>query len=77
MPAIDFGLHRAIVVDAVDPDGRRRVRISAPALLGPGDRWAAACSSPGSTAVPAVGTTVWIMFEDGDVMRPVWVGVAA
>ena len=28
----------------------------------------------GAAAFPAVGSTVWVQFEDGDCSRPVWVG---
>lgn len=69
------GLYRALVVDTDDPQGRQRLRISIPSIVGFGELWALPCRSPGSRALPKVGASVWVAFEAGDVRSPVWLGV--
>ena len=69
-----LGLYQAVVVDAVDPSKRRRVKVAAPAHMAV-ERWALPCASPGTQGVPPQGAAVWIMFEEGDPDRPVWMGV--
>lgn len=69
-----FGVYRAVVRDT-DP-ATKRLKVAVPeisdfASLG----WAFPCLPPGGTAkLPAVNTVVWVMFEQGDAMRPVWLG---
>lgn len=76
------GLYRARVV-AVDG---LRLNVSIPDLSGTaGFGWALPCTSPATTTdpnaenvvwlVPAVGSAVWVMFERGDALHPVWMGV--
>lgn len=70
-----FGLYRARVVSNADPVARMRLQVEVPALGGAGALiWAEACIVPGATAVPAIGTGVWIEFEGGDPSHPVWIG---
>lgn len=70
-----FGLYRGVVVDDADPLAQMRIRVSIPQVLGEASTaWALPCVPPGTSAVPEVGTTVWIEFEAGDPSSPVWIG---
>ncbi len=78
-----LGKYRATVHDNADPEGRGRLRLQVPAVLGDElSEWAEACiplAGPtgqpiGIQAVPAVGTGVWVEFEQGDAQLPIWVG---
>jgi hypothetical protein len=70
------GVHRAIVIDAVDPQEKRRLLLQVPSLLGPEHRWALPCLPPEATAdLPSTGDTVWVAFEACDLDHPVWLGV--
>lgn len=71
------GIYRALVAGNSDPQGRRRLLVTAPAILGIEPRWAEACLPCRARAVPAIGSTVWLQFEGGDPGLPVWVGVRA
>ena len=70
-----FGLYRGRVINATDPQGRRQLQVEVPSVLGTNALWALPCVPPGSRAKPAMGTTVWVMFENGDPSSPVWLGV--
>jgi len=72
------GLYRALVRSAADPLGRGRLEVEVPQLLGTTTAWAVPCWSAGavSGALPAERTVVWVAFEEGDVSRPVWLGIA-
>ena len=71
------GLYRALVRSAADPLGRGRLEVEVPQLLGSTAPWAVPCWPAGSVngAIPPEGTVVWVAFEEGDVMRPVWLGI--
>lgn len=72
------GLYRALVRSAADPLGRGRLEVEVPQLLGATASWAVPCWSAGTVSgtIPAEGTVVWVAFEEGDVRRPVWLGIA-
>ncbi len=77
-----YGKYRAIVVDNDDPLQLGRLRVSAPALLGPEVTldWALPCAPYGGADnhgwlfAPEKGSGVWIEFEDGLLDWPIWVG---
>jgi hypothetical protein len=72
-----FGKYRGIVLESIDPLllGRILPQVPAiPAVLG----WAMPClpyvKTPGTLAIPPVGTEVWIEFEQGNPDYPIWSG---
>lgn len=80
---LHYGVHAALVVDVVDPDGQGRVRIRLPwSPDGDGaayEAWARlatmmAGDGRGSWFVPDVGDEVLVAFEAGDPRRPYAVG---
>jgi len=72
-----YGIYRGTAMNTADPMMRGRIQVSVPSVAGGGGtNWAEACRDFKSTSTPPVGTTVWVMFEGGDVSRPVWVGCA-
>jgi hypothetical protein len=71
-----YGKYRAIVLDTADPEMRGRVLVQCPKLsnksaLG----WAESCFPPGMFFLPKKGDFLWIEFEEGDIHKPVWVGI--
>jgi len=71
------GVYRGIVDENHDPLRHGRLQVSVPDA-GVSSVWAQARLPPVPTvliALPAVGSTVWVQFEDGDRSRPVWTGV--
>ena len=78
MPGQYVGVYRGIVVNAMDPQASGRAQVRLPWLAAGGDMWAATCTAfgapPGSG--PRVGDEVFIMFEHGDIARPVVLGKA-
>lgn len=73
-----YGLYRGICVTSADPEALMRVRVQVPQVTGEqSTEWALPCVPPGVTAtrLPRPGEGVWVMFEAGDVTKPVWVGV--
>lgn len=70
------GIYRAVVVDATDPTGAGRLLVQLPGITGAASMWAMPCYPPAAlpTAVPQAVSTVWVLFEEGDLERPVWLG---
>ena len=76
-------LMQAVCIDTVDPDRKCRVKLRFQSLPLPrgGDPvlWARSCIPPNATGAavttPMVGDKVWVMFENGDAERPVWLGI--
>jgi|OpeIllAssembly_1097287.scaffolds.fasta_scaffold742342_2 hypothetical protein len=69
------GIYRALVVDSQDPEKKQRLKVRIPDVIPGIDLWAIPCMEAGSRLLPLVGATVWVMFEQGDADRPVWLGV--
>ena len=83
------GIYRGVVEDNNDPLNICRLRVRVPYLNGaPGTSaetpteglpWAAACipyAGPGygEVLIPEVGSTVWVIFENNQKDKPVWIG---
>jgi len=68
------GIFRGLVADASDPLATGRLRVQIPEILGIDFVWALPCVPVGQAAIPAAGQSVWILFEQGDPKRPVWIG---
>ena len=77
------GLYRATVTVNVDPEMRGRLQLLIPDVLSfVPSTWAEPCSplsgptGPGMGVymVPPPGAAVWVMFEHGEVDKPVWMG---
>jgi hypothetical protein len=74
------GRYRALVADNVDPMEEHRLNVKIPEVLGDDTTaWAKAAPdlAAAESAVPDIGTEVWIEFESGDPNYPIWVGVAS
>lgn len=77
------GIYRGTVTVNADPEFRGRLMLSIPdvASFVP-STWAEPCTvlagppgpGMGVYAVPPAGTGVWVMFEQGNVNKPVWLG---
>ena len=68
-----YGIYKAIVLDNIDPLFELRLQIEVPALSLSG-LWALPCVPVGTSNVPQIGSGVWIMFEQGNIRHPVWMG---
>ncbi len=73
-----YGKYRGVVADNADPQGRGRLRLTVPDVLGAGvSLWAEACLPPLAglaPAMPEIGAMLWVEFEAGDPDRPIWTG---
>ena len=75
-----YGKYRARVVAVDDPEQRGRVRVECPSVLGDAkSAWTETCvpvagDNEGDFCLPAVGETVWVEFEEGNVNKPVLTG---
>jgi len=75
-----FGKYRGMVVTGLDPEGRGRILVQAPDVLGIGiSTWAMPCLpfaglQMGMYVVPPPNAGVWIEFEKGDPDYPIWTG---
>jgi|APLak6261658528_1056013.scaffolds.fasta_scaffold00016_7 uncharacterized protein involved in type VI secretion and phage assembly len=77
-----YGKFRGFVVDNQDPEQRGRLRVRVPSVLADAvTGWALPCLPFGGLAnqglffVPEVGAQIWVEFEEGNLDRPLWVGV--
>ncbi len=74
-----FGKYRGFVVANSDAQGRGRLQVRVPAVMGDQAVWALPCvpyagAGVGFFALPPVGAGVWVEFEGGDPSFPIWVG---
>lgn len=74
-----YGKYRGKVVDNVDPLFLGRLLAEVAAVPGVADNWCMPCvpyAGPqvGFYNMPPIGANVWIEFEGGDPMRPIWTG---
>lgn len=77
-----YGKYRGWVVENEDPEGRGRLRLAVPAVLGKEGvtGWALPCLPFGGIAdqglftVPEPGAQVWVEFEAGELSKPIWTG---
>lgn len=79
MTELFFGKYRGTVEANDDKEGRGRVQVSVPSVLGPVLLWAEACvpyagNGVGLFAVPPVKASVWVEFEGGDPSSPILAG---
>ena len=77
-----YGKYRGFVVDNDDPEHLGRVRVTVPSVLGETvSGWALPClpfgglGDQGMFMVPEIDSAVWVEFEEGNLDRPIWVGV--
>ena len=68
-------LYRGVVINNVDPLQKQRLQVEVPEVTGAQPMWALPCLPVGASSVPAIGTGVWVAFENGDSAKPVWMGV--
>ncbi|MCP4465348.1 MAG: baseplate assembly protein [Halieaceae bacterium] len=75
-----LGKYRGTVVNNVDPQQIGRIQVLVPDVSGVAPTsWAMPCMpyggiNAGMFTVPAIGTGVWVEFEQGDPDYPIWVG---
>lgn len=71
-----YGKYRAEVIRIDDPEMRGRILVRCPSVLNDHELgWAESCFPPGVFSLPRKGDFVWIEFEEGDVHKPIWVGI--
>lgn len=72
-----YGLYRGVVVDNKDPLNKGRLRLQIPQVMGNSTSgWAWGVFPSGTTtSLPEVGSGVFVMFEGGDLVFPIWTGV--
>jgi hypothetical protein len=71
-----LGKYHGLVTDTDDPLYQRRLLVSVPEL-DPTPVWAVPGEDvPDGAELPALGSGVWVEYEDGDAGLPRWVGLA-
>lgn len=76
MSASGGAVLRGTVVTAADPAGSGRVKVQVPQATGSAALWANPLIGSGA-AVPAPGSTVWVLHESGDAGLPVYIPTRA
>ena len=71
-----FGIYSGVVMNTTDPMMKGRMQVAVPGVVGAPTSWAMPCRDVNSTTMPPIGTNVWVMFEQGSLDRPVWMGCA-
>jgi uncharacterized protein involved in type VI secretion and phage assembly len=75
-----YGKFRGTVTQNIDPEQRGRIQVVVPDVSALGLTTWALPSLPiggpqtGLFSIPAVGSAVWVEFEQGDLDYPIWVG---
>jgi len=74
-----YGKYRGTVVNNIDPMFLGRILAEVPAVPGVTTSFAMPCvpyagPNVGFYAIPAIGSNVWIEFEEGDPDHPIWSG---
>ena len=73
-----YGKFRGLVRNNIDPMGRGRIQADVPSISGMVPSWCMPCvpyaQDIRESAIPPVGTTVWIEFERGELDYPIWSG---
>jgi uncharacterized protein involved in type VI secretion and phage assembly len=69
------GVYRAVIISTNDPGDGGRVQVRLPAMPA-GGMWAEVCTPFGAppNTMPAIGGTVIVAFEMGDINRPIVLG---
>ena len=71
-----LGKYRGIVTKTNDPGMRGRVKAICKWPFGDVElNWADACMPPGFFFIPKLGDGVWIEFEEGNAIQPIWTGI--
>jgi hypothetical protein len=69
-------VYRGVVIDNEDPQGRGRVQVSVPGVLGESRLWALTLTQARDTFLPLEsGDEVFVAFEAGDPDYPVVLGM--
>jgi hypothetical protein len=68
------GTYRAMVINNQDPLGKKRLMVQIPTVSGTNQVWALPSLADTNIPIPQIGTGVWVVFEQGDVYSPVWIG---
>ena len=76
-----YGKYRGFVADNQDPEGRGRLKLRVPSVLGEAvSGWALPClpfggmPDQGSFWIPEADAQVWVEFEEGQIDHPIWTG---
>lgn len=74
-----YGKYRGKVVNNIDPLMRGRLMVLVPAVSETPLSWATPCvpyagKNVGFFALPPIGANVWVEFEQGDPVYPIWSG---
>lgn len=75
-----YGVYRGTVLNNIDPMQMARIQLIVPDAGGlTPSTWAMPCvpfagKQSGTFVVPAIGSGVWVQFENGDPDYPVWTG---
>ena len=71
------GLYEAIVLSNIDPTGKSLLTLQIPAVTGREvfDKVPLCFPPVASVTSPAIGSTVWVMFEQGSPAKPIWMGL--
>lgn len=76
-----YGIYQAVVTNINDPEKRGRIRVQCPTVLGASveSSWCDPCvpvayDNGGDFCLPKLKETVWLLFIEGNVNKPVYLG---